>query len=70
MQFSVDTAVVAEIKELNDYGLLDGVTTTILRLRSLLRRSDLPTTSRTPPWRAQMSRRSLRMSSRVLPTMC
>lgn len=27
MQFFVDTAVVAEIKELNDYGLLDGVTT-------------------------------------------
>jgi len=27
MKFFVDTAVVAEIKELNDYGLLDGVTT-------------------------------------------
>ncbi|MEC9198879.1 MAG: transaldolase family protein, partial [Pseudomonadota bacterium] len=27
MKFFVDTAVVEEIKELNDYGLLDGVTT-------------------------------------------
>lgn len=27
MKFFVDTAVVADIKELNDYGLLDGVTT-------------------------------------------
>lgn len=27
MKFFVDTAVVAEIRELNDYGLLDGVTT-------------------------------------------
>lgn len=27
MKFFVDTAVVSEIKELNDYGLLDGVTT-------------------------------------------
>ena len=27
MQFFVDTAVIADIRELNDYGLLDGVTT-------------------------------------------
>lgn len=27
MKFFVDTAIIAEIKELNDYGLLDGVTT-------------------------------------------
>ena len=27
MKFFVDTAVIDDIKELNDYGLLDGVTT-------------------------------------------
>lgn len=27
MKFFVDTAIIAEITELNDYGLLDGVTT-------------------------------------------
>ena len=27
MKFFVDTAIIADIRELNDYGLLDGVTT-------------------------------------------
>ena len=35
MKFFVDTAIIKDIVELNDYGLLDGVTTTRASLPSL-----------------------------------